>query len=447
MYIQPDTLILLFQNFFLKLDFILTRINSNYGAFKMELKVPKIATMDDIDLKNKSVLVRVDFNSPVDPKTKKILDDTRLRAHLITIKELMEKHKAKTVLIAHQGRPGTSDFISLEPHAKRLSELLNQDVKFIDDIIGPYARETIKNLEPGEVLILDNIRLLSEENINAKPEVQAKTFLVRKLSPLFDAFVLDAFGTAHRSQPSLVGFPVVLPSVAGRVMEKEVRALERIVSGTEGPKIFVLGGAKVDDSIRIIETLVRNKVADRIILTGLLSEIFLLAKGISLGEENMKVLREKGILDLVRDARSILLKGAPIETPIDFVTLQNGEVDSVPTTKIQGLIRDIGDETIKMYSELMKDAELIVMRGPAGVMEDPRFRKGTEELAKAALNSKAFVIFGGGHLTAIAHTVGYDEERVHLSTGGGALLTFLSGEPLPALEALHLSGKKFIWGE
>ena len=238
---------------------------------------------------------------------------------------------------------------------------------------------------------------------------------------------------------------MVLPSVTGRIMEREVKALQRIASGTVGPKIFVLGGAKVDDSIRIIETLTKNRVVDRILLTGLLSEIFLLAKGVNLGPENMEVIKNKGLIDLVRDARAILLRGAPIETPVDFVTLVDNEVTTVPATNIKGLIRDIGPETIKIYSELLKDSELIVMRGPAGVMEDPRFRKGTEELAKAALQSNAFVIFGGGHLSAVAAGVKHNKEKVHVSTGGGALLTFLSGEPLPALEALAKSCEKFIW--
>ncbi len=413
--------------------------------YLLSLYVPKIATMDDVDLKNKKVLVRVDFNSPVDPEKKQILDDLRIRAHSETLKELIEVHNASVVVMAHQGRPGTSDFISLEPHAKKLSEIMGVDVKFIDDVIGPAARDAIKSLGNGEILLLDNVRLMSEENINAKPEKQAKTFFVQRLYKLFDYFILDAFGTAHRSQPSLVGFPMVLPSVTGRIMEREVKALQRIASGTVGPKIFVLGGAKVDDSIRIIETLTKNRVVDRILLTGLLSEIFLLAKGVNLGPENMEVIKNKGLIDLVRDARAILLKGAPIETPVDFVTLVDNEVTTVPATNIKGLIRDIGPETIKIYSELLKDSELIVMRGPAGVMEDPRFRKGTEELAKAALQSNAFVIFGGGHLSAVAAGVKHNKEKVHVSTGGGALLTFLSGEPLPALEALAKSCEKFIW--
>lgn len=411
----------------------------------MSLWVPRIPTIKDLDPKEKKVLVRIDINSPVDPKKKIILDDTRLRAHVSTLLELSENKKNSVVIIAHQGRPGTSDFISLDAHAKRLSELLGKEVRFIDDIIGPAAREKIKKLDKGELLLLDNIRLLSEENINAHPEKQAKTFFVQKLAPLFDYFILDAFGTAHRSQPSLVGFPMVIPSAAGLVMEKEVRALSRIASKAEGPKVFVLGGAKVEDSIKIIDILSKNNIADRILLTGLLSEIFILAKGIKLGEENHKIITEKGLIDLVRDARRILLKGAPIDTPVDFVTLDGNKVEVHPTTNIKGVIRDIGPQTVESYSELMKEASVIVMRGPAGVMEDERFRNGTKSLVEAALKSGGYVIFGGGHLSAVASEFKYDKNKIHVSTGGGALLTFLSGEPLPALEALNKSGEKFLW--
>ncbi|MGQ4891372.1 MAG: phosphoglycerate kinase [Candidatus Njordarchaeia archaeon] len=403
--------------------------------------------MEDFEIDGKKVLVRIDINSPIDLEKNDILDDSRLRAHSATIRELVDKYNASVVLIAHQGRPGTSDFVSLDIHAKVLSNILKKEVDFIDDVIGPAAREKIKQITNGEILLLDNVRLLAEENINASPEKQAKTFLVRKLAPLFDYFILDAFGTAHRSQPSLVGFPMVLPSAAGLIMEREVKALSRIVSQAESPKIFVLGGAKVDDSIRIIETLTKNKVADRILLTGLLSEIFLLAKGIKLGEENMKIIAERGLIDLIREARRILLRGAPIDTPVDFVTLDGEEMKTCSATEIKGIIRDIGPQTVESYSELLKESKIIVMRGPAGVMEDSRFRKGTEELVKNALKTEAYIIFGGGHLSAIASNFEHHPSKVHVSTGGGALLTFLSGVPLPALEALSKSGEKFLWNK
>jgi len=414
----------------------------------MSLKLPKIAFLDDYDVSNKKVLVRVDFNSPIDPKTGEILDDNRIRAHTRTLKELLDKNNA-VVVISHQGRPSGSDFVSLEVHARKISEIMNMDVKFVDDVIGPTAREKIKELKNGEILVLENTRIVSEEIIEATPEKQAKTFFVRKLAPLFDVFVLDAFSAAHRSQPSLVGFPMVLPSVGGRVLEAEVKALTRIFKPDEKPTVFVLGGAKVEDSLKIIETLVKNKVADRILTTGLLAELFLLAKGINIGKENMQFLMERGLVSLIPRARRILLSGAPIETPYDFAVLKNGKRVEFPATKVSGKIMDIGSETINMYHEMMKDAKVVVLRGPAGVIEDPRFRKGTFELAKRAIESGAFTIFGGGHFIAVANELSDDlKSKIgHISLAGGALLLFLSGETLPALEALEISAKKFIWGE
>ncbi|HIH90236.1 TPA: phosphoglycerate kinase [Desulfurococcaceae archaeon] len=397
--------------------------------------------MDDIDVSNKKVLLRVDFNSPV--KDEELLDDSRIRAHVPTIKELLEKGAA-VVVISHQGRPGEDDFITLEPHAKKLSEVLGQTINFVDDVMGPEARRRIKELKPGEVLLLDNVRFLAEENINAPPEVQAKTYLVRRLAKLFDVYVNDAFATAHRSQPSVVGFPLVLPSAMGRVMEKEVKALSKVFNPQVSPKIFVLGGGKVPDTIVIIENLVKNKVADRILTTGLVAEVFLVAKGVDLGEKNMEVLEKKGLLGLIPKAKKLLLAGAPIETPLDFKTVdEEGNVRVEPAFSVTGLIRDVGPATVKTYGELMKDARVIVMRGPAGVMEDPRFREGTRELVRLALESGAFTIFGGGHLTAVIKELGMEDKVGHISTGGGALLSFLAGKELPALKALEMSKERF----
>ncbi len=407
--------------------------------------MPRVPTIDDIDVDGKKVLMRVDFNSPIDPDTGKIIDDTRIRAHIPTIKELAFERNAALVLISHQGRPGEPDFVTLEEHAERLSKYLGEEVKFVDDVMGPAARKAIDELRPGEILLLDNVRFCSEEIIEAKPERQAKTWLVRKLAPLFNCYVNDAFATAHRSQPSIVGFPLVLPSAAGRLMQREVEALSRAFHPEASPKVFVLGGGKVYDTVRIVEHIVKNKVADRILTTGLVAELFMVAKGMNLGEANMKLLDEKGILGLVSRARRILLAGAPIETPVDFVVLKDdGSVAVEPANKVSGRIMDVGPATVEMYSSLMKEAEVIVMRGPAGVMEDERFRKGTYELVKAALEAKAFVIFGGGHLSGVIRDLKPSPGNWHLSTGGGALLLFLAGETLPALQALEISAKKHL---
>ena len=399
-----------------------------------------IPVIEDFNINDKKVLLRVDINSPVDRKTGKLLDDSRIKAHAETVKELLDRGNS-IIIISHQGRPGDDDFISLEEHSKILSKYVGKEIHFIDDVIGPYAREKIKNLEKGEALMLENVRIVSEELIEAPPQQQVKTFLVRKLAPLVDFYVNDAFATAHRSQPSLVGFPLVKPSAAGRIMEKEVSALSKIFNKEDSPKIFVLGGSKVADTLKIIEHLSKNRVADRILTGGLVAELFAVAKGINLGKTNMQVLESKGLLSLVPRARKILLSGAPVEIPVDFtVEKQNGEIIEEPENNVSGVIKDIGSTTIEIYSSFIKEAKIITLRGPMGIIEDERFRKGTKTLLKAAFESLGFVIIGGGHMVSmIEKEIEINPNKVHVSTGGGALLLFLAGEALPALEALHMS--------
>jgi phosphoglycerate kinase len=407
-----------------------------------------LPTIDDLDekygLHGAKVLLRIDINSPVDPETGKILDDSRIRAHSVTVRELVERGAA-VVVMSHQGRPGDSDFVHLRSHAELLAKHSGVNVEFVEDVIGPEARRRISSLGPGEVLLLDNTRLMSEEIIEAKPERHAKSIFVQRLAPVVNYYINDAFATAHRSQPSIVGFPVVLPSAVGRVMERELKALSRLYSGEERPRVFVLGGGKAHDTIRILEHLHANKAADRVLTAGLVAELFMVAKGIDIGEVNRRFLEAKGIIALVPRARRLLLRGLPLETPVDFVTLVDNEVRVEPVGSITGIIRDIGPQTVKMYSEIMKEARLIVLRGPAGVVEDPRFREGSRQLVRAAIDSQAFVIIGGGHLNAIVSELGLESSsNLHISTGGGALLLFLAGEELPGLTALQLSAQRFF---
>ncbi len=407
--------------------------------------LPKIPTLNDIDVYDKRVLVRVDINVPIDPETGEIIDDRRIRVHAKTIRILAEKYHAAVTVISHQGRPGEHDFVPLNKHAELLSKYSGLEIRFVEDVMGPTAREEINKLKPGEALLLDNLRFVSEELIEAIPERQANTYLVRRLGPLFDAYVNDAFATAHRSQPSLVGFPLVLPSAAGPVFEKEVNALRKVFDKMESPRIFVLGGAKVHDLVRVIEHLVSSKMADRILTTGILAQLFLVAKGINIGLDNLRYLEEKGLLTLIPRIRHILFRGAPVETPIDFITLSSdGEVKEESIGRITGRIMDLGPNTLSMYNEFIKEAKIIVMRGPAGVIEDERFRKGTQDLLRYAFNSNAFILIGGGHLASMIPEEEIDESKVHISTGGNALLLFLAGEPLPALEALAMSAKLFL---
>lgn len=409
----------------------------------LELKIPSIPTLRDIDITRKKVFMRIDINVPLDPDTKEIVDDRRIRIHAKIIKEIVDKYNPALVLGSHQGRPGEQDFTTLENHAELLRKYSGLDIKFIDDVIGPKARESIKDLKNGEVLLLDNLRLVSEEVIEATPEKQSYTIFVRRLASLFDIYVNDAFATAHRSQPSIVGLPLVLPSAAGLLFEREINALKNVFEKYDPPRVFVLGGVKVRDMLRVIENLVVNKLADRILTTGLLAQVFLVAKGINIGSKNMSYLEEKGVLPLIPRARYILMKGAPIETPIDFKILVENRVENRSLGSIDGLIMDIGENTINMYSEFIKEAKVIIMRGPAGVIEDERFRNGTISLLNNSINSNAFVLIAGGHLGSMV-SENMLSNRVHVSTGGNALLLFLSGEELPALKALELSAKMFL---
>lgn len=403
----------------------------------------RLLGLDDIDVSGKRVLVRIDINSPLG-ENGEILDDTRMRAHVPTIRELVDRG-AMVVLLSHQGRPASGDFTRLARHAERLSTLLGMPVEYVDDVIGPEARRRINSLKPGRVLLLDNSRLVSEDYVEAPPEVHARGIMVSTLAPLFDYYVNDAFATAHRSQASIVGFPLVLPSAAGRLMEKELRALSRAVSRDERPKVFVLGGAKLKDAVKIIEFLVSSGVADAILTTGLVSLLFLLAQGYNVGDAE-KVIVEKAGEKVIEEARRLAAREPVIKTPLDYLAEIDGSVEVVEYSRIVGAPKDIGPATIEYYSREIRRARVVVMRGPAGVIEDPRFRRGTRALVAEALRSGAFTIFGGGHFNAILGELPEELRRRvgHISTGGGALLYFLSGRTLPGLKALADSYEAFM---
>ncbi|MEM1760425.1 MAG: phosphoglycerate kinase, partial [Desulfurococcaceae archaeon] len=245
--------------------------------------IPELPTLKDIDIREKKVFMRIDINVPIDPETGEIIDDRRIRVHSKYLREIVEKYNPALVLGSHQGRPGEPDFTTLEKHRDLLAKYTGFNIKFIDDVIGPRAKDEIQRLKPGEVLLLDNLRLVSEEVIEAIPEKQSYTIMVKRLAPLFDYYVNDAFATAHRSQPSIVGFPLVLPSAIGPIFEKELDALRKAFTNLDQPRVFVLGGVKAHDMLRVIENLVRYKLADRILTTGVLAQLFLVAKGAKIG--------------------------------------------------------------------------------------------------------------------------------------------------------------------
>ena len=391
-------------------------------------------TMDDVILDNKRVLVRVDFNSPMDPSGN-ILDDKRIKSHLDTLRALED---CRVVLMAHQSRAGKKDYTTLEAHARQATRLLRRDVVYIDDIFGSHAREAIKSLLPGEVILLENTRFYAEENMNRTPADHAKSHMVKKLAPLFDLFINDAFAVSHRSHCSVVGFTEVLPSIAGILMDKEITALDKGMKGNEHPTVFSLGGTKADDSIKVTKNVLGRGGADKILTSGVVATVFMMAAGIDVGDANRKFVEDQEYLEQIPIAAKLLREyPGKIAMPVDVALNKNGErvevaVDTLPTDLP---IADIGLETIVNYSKDLKDARVTVTNGPTGIFEQEKFRLGTAELLKAATQS-GYSIVGGGHSIAAIDQLGLESKFSHVSMGGGASITYLSGEPLPGIEAL-----------
>ncbi|MFP4654968.1 MAG: phosphoglycerate kinase [Methanohalobium sp.] len=392
-------------------------------------------TIDDFDTDNKTVLVRVDLNSPMDPEGN-ILDDMRIKSHVTTIKELKN---ARVVLLAHQSRPGKNDFTTMNPHALLMSKYLGKEIKYVDDIFGTYARQKISSMEKGDVILLENVRFYSEESLERPVSEHETTHLVRKLAPLFDIFLNDAFSVSHRSHLSIMGFTNILPTGAGRIMEKEVTSLDLGKKGGGRPSIFVLGGAKVDDSMKVIEHVLSNNDVDRVLVTGVVGNVMLAASGVDIGKENMKFIEKQGYIDQIERAKKLLVKyNDKIGLPQDLALNDNNKRIEVGVDELASSnhpINDIGLETIVAYSKEIEDAKTVVLNGPAGVSENEEFALGTREIIKAAAKA-IYAIVGGGHISAEVLNMGVENSFYHLSTAGGACIDYLAGEKLPGVEIL-----------
>jgi phosphoglycerate kinase len=402
--------------------------------------VAKYRTLDDVEVKNKVVLVRVDFNSEIDLSTKKVTSDVRIRAHAeSTIKELAEKG-AKAVILAHQGRKGDPDFTPLKQHAEILARILKCPVKYVDDVFGDKAKKAIKALKGGEILVLGNVRSWDGETKSGTPEQHAKTELVQNLAPLADLFVNDAFAAAHRGHVSMVGFTAVLPSVAGRIMERELKSLSRALEKPEKPCVYVMGGAKADDSLEISKYVLGNGIADYVVVGGVTAQLFLAAKGVNLGKKNMDFLAKKELLGLVPGIQA-LIKQYPkkILMPEDVALDVNGKRKEISISRLptEYSIFDIGAKTVENYAKLISKAKSIVVSGPMGVYENKEFNYGTKKVFEAIANSKAFSLAGGGNTIAAIEEYGLTKKIGYISTAGGALIEFLMGKKLPGVVALE----------
>lgn len=408
---------------------------------------PPFFTMDDFDFTNKTILLRVDFNSPVDPKTNAILDDSRFKAHLPTIQELF---KSKVIVLSHQSRPGKKDFTNLKIHADLLSSLLRKRVKFVPGLFEEPALKEIENSRPGEILMLDNTRFYSEEIVlsDEPPEVLSSTHIVRELSKVSDYFINDAFATAHRPNVTVTGFALTIPNIAGRLMEKEVMGVEKFFSIKDSPKVGIFGGAKADDSIKIIDRMLSENRLNYVLTGGLVGHLFIVASGFDMGEKNMNVLKKEvpNLDDILKKVGNLISKyGDIIKYPTDFIGNDNGKPVYYTMENFRKDIpaMDIGINTIAEYSSIIKNAKGIVLNGPMGVFELEDYSAGTREVFNSVARSSAYKVGGGGHTNAAMEKFNLAHYIDHLSTGGGALISYLAGELMPGIESLKLSKAKF----
>ena len=407
-----------------------------------------IHTLDEFDVRGKTVLCRVDMNQPVDKATDTLKSIQRITACAPTVKELSDRG-AKVVLLAHQGSDiEYKNYYTTAPHAVKLAEFLGRDVRFVEDVCGPYAREQIAGLKDGEILLLDNVRFVAEEQtlfeqkLKLSHEEQAKTLLVRKLAPLADLYVCDAFAAAHRDQPSLCGFEQVLPSAMGRLFEKEYSVLSGLLEAPEHPCTFVLGGAKVADAFLMMETVLSKGIADRIVTGGLVANILLEAAGKEIGAGSRAFIRKSNLEEFIEVGKGLLAKyPEQIILPEDlaWVEAETGErreaaVGSVPAD-ITAL--DIGSRAAARYQALILSSATVFVNGPMGVFEEAPSELGTRMVWDAIGDTEGFTVIGGGD--SITATTKYDktEEIGYICTGGGALIRFLSGKELPVVRALR----------
>lgn len=387
-------------------------------------------TIEDVEVKGKKVIVRVDFNVPLD-ENKNITDDNRIVGALPTIKYLVDKG-AKTILVSHLGRPkeGFEDKYSMKPTAVRLGELLGKQVIMAKDVIGEDAKAKAAALKDGEVLMLENVRFHKEETKNDPA-------FAKELANMAEIYVNDAFGTAHRAHASTAGLADYLPAVCGYLIQKEIKFMGKALSNPERPFVAILGGAKVSDKIAVIENLI-DKV-DSLIVGGGMAYTFFKAKGSSIGTsicEDDKVELAKSLMEKAAS------KGVQLLLPVDNVVGAGFSNDTERKVVASDAIpdgwmgMDIGPETVKVYSEVIKNAKTVVWNGPMGVFEFANFANGTKEVAKAVAESGAVSIIGGGDSAAAVEQLGFADKITHISTGGGASLEFLEGKVLPGIDVL-----------
>lgn len=388
-------------------------------------------TIRDIEVGGKKILVRVDFNVPLDIRTRTISDDSRIRAVLPTIKYLV-KHKAKVIICSHLGRPDGKvvEGLRMAPIAQRLSQLIDLPVSIASDCIGADVEKSVNNLKPGDILVLENLRFHAEEEANDSSFAQA-------LAKLANIYVDDAFGTAHRAHASTVGVAKYLPAVAGFLMEKELEALGSLLTSPEHPFVALLGGAKVSDKIDLIQNIL-GKV-DLLLVGGGMAATFLKAQGYEVGFSLVEADKQSLAKELMEAAER---NGGALFLPTDVIVANNisqdakGEVVGVNNIPANKNIVDIGPQTVELFSQKIRQCRTVFWNGPMGVYEIEQFATGTKAMAELLASLKATTVVGGGSTAEIVEEMNLASKMTHVSTGGGASLKFLEGKSLPGVTAL-----------
>ena len=409
----------------------------------MEIQMMPLKNMD---VRGKTVICRLDINSPIDVQTRKIVNQNRINKSIPTMKYLMEGG-AKVAVLAHQG--DTLDYqnlMPLEEHAKLLGDAVGKPIRYIDDVCGPAAQETVKNLKEGEAVILGNVRYLSEEmstfekDVKLTAEEMTETWLVRSLAPLADLYVNDAFAAAHRNAPSMVAFQEKLPTAAGFLLFDEYEALSKVLHGASKPSVFVLGGAKISDAFGMMRTVLENGTADNILTSGITKDVMLCAAGVDVGENAISFLKSKDLYVFVDEAKDLLANYSDrIHMPKDVAIVVDGkriEIDVADMPSEHSYL-DIGEKTIAEYRDIILNAGTIFANGPAGVYEKELTEKGTRSIWQAIADSKGYSVIGGGD-TVTSATKFIDLKNIsYVCTAGGAMVRFMSGKKLPLVAAME----------
>ena len=398
------------------------------------------------------MLCRVDINAPLDPETGGLRDTTRLKGCAPTVKELAEKG-ARVALLAHQGGDlEYHNYATTEAHAPVMAELTGRPVAFVDDVCGPAAREAIRRLTDGEILLLDNVRFCAEEltlfetKLKLSPEDQARTLVVRKLAPLADLYVCDAFAAAHRSQPTLVGFEELLPSAMGRLFEREYASLSRLREEPARPCVFLLGGAKIQEAFPMMAAALADGVVDSVLTAGLVANVMLAASGVDIGAPSLDFIRASQLEGFIEESKTILAAhGDRIVLPADLAYVAGGARVEVAVADLPAgaPLVDLGHATVADYGARIAAAGTVFANGPAGVFEQPETEYGTKRLWEAMAGAAAFSALGGGDSVAAMNRFGLAGRFDYVCTAGGAMVQFLSGKPMPVIEALKGAAARF----